>query len=130
MPFLKSLDSYYPDFSHWYINRVIANIDDPTNVILLAKDHNSVVGVALGKKSEDEVKLRCVRVASPYQARGIGLRLIDKMLDELEERNPHCTVSEELLHQYSRIFVNRYGFELSRVDKGRYRPSKLEYCFN
>lgn len=46
------------------------------------------------------------------------------MLGALQCDKPHCTVAEELLHTYSRAFVNRYGFSLSAVDKGRYRPGK------
>ena len=130
LPFLKNLDTYYPDFSHWYINRVIAEIQNPTNIILLAKEDARVIGVALGKHTPDESKLRCVRIHNDYKASGLGVRLIDKMLDHLQIQKPHCTVSEELIHQYSRIFVNRYGFELSRVEKGKYRQGKLEYCFN
>jgi N-acetylglutamate synthase-like GNAT family acetyltransferase len=88
------------------------------------------VGIALGKRTESETKLRCVRVLPSHQNSGIGLRLIDRMLEALECENPHCSVAEELLHTYSRAFVNRYGFELTKVDKGMYRAGKLEYGFN
>ncbi|MNR71768.1 hypothetical protein D3C71_24460 [compost metagenome] len=130
LPMLASLDSLYPDFGHWYINTVVPGVVVGTDTLLLAKDQGKVVGVALGKKGTDETKLRCIRVLPEYQNRGTGLRLIDRMLDILECAKPHCTVAEELMHTYSRAFVNRYGFELSRVDKGRYRPGKLEYAFN
>ena len=129
-PFLDGLDAYYPDFSHWYINRVVAEIQDPSNFILIAKDGKDVVGVALGKRDKSETKLRCVRIHRDLKSTGLGVRLIDSMIDHLGVRHPHCTVSEELIHQYSRIFVNRYGFHLSSVDKGKYRKGKLEYCFN
>jgi hypothetical protein len=52
------------------------------------------------------------------------------MLRELNDDKPHCTVSEEMLHLYSRAFINHYRFDLGRVDKGAYRPNKLEYVFN
>ncbi|KWT98009.1 hypothetical protein APY03_0680 [Variovorax sp. WDL1] len=39
-------------------------------------------------------------------------------------------MAEEMLHIYSRAFVNRYGFALSAVENGRYRPGRLEYAFN
>lgn len=84
----------------------------------------------MGKRAATERKLRCVRVLPEVQNRGVGLRLIERMFDELETETPHCTVAEEMLGQYSRAFVNRYGFQLSCVDKGRYRPAKLEYAFN
>lgn len=74
--------------------------------------------------------MRCIRVHPDYQYAGIGIRLMDNMIEVLEDQEPLCTVSEELIHHYSRIFVNRYGFRLSQVDKGLYRQGKLEYIFN
>lgn len=35
-----------------------------------------------------------------------------------------------MLHDYSRVFVERYGFSLNKVHKGLYRKGKLEYSFN
>ena len=60
----------------------------------------------------------------------LGITLMDRMLETLECTKPLATVSEEMLHQYSRIFVKRYGFSLDDVAKGAYRPRKLEYYFN
>ena len=67
-------------------------------------------------------------------------RAMGRLLEQLEERHPLCTVSEEMLHPhffsrakrvlYSRAFVKRYGFSLDSVDKGLYCPGKLEYIFN
>ncbi|PNG50522.1 MULTISPECIES: GNAT family N-acetyltransferase [unclassified Variovorax] len=101
-----------------------------SDILLLAKEADHVVGVALGKRGEEETKLRCVRVLPAYHQSGVGIRLIDRMLHELECERPHCTVAEEMLHIYSRAFVNRYGFALSAVENGRYRPGRLEYAFN
>lgn len=130
LPMLRSLDQYYPDLSYWYINKVVPGLVLGKDVLLLAKDQDRIVGIALGKRSEEERKLRCVRVLPGYQNKGTGLKLIEKMFDELETDKPHCTVAEELFHIYSRPFVNRYGFELNNVDKGLYRPGVLEYSFN
>jgi hypothetical protein len=52
------------------------------------------------------------------------------MLRALDCDKPLATVSEEMLHQFSRPFINHFGFELTEVDKGRYRAGKLEYVFN
>jgi GNAT superfamily N-acetyltransferase len=130
LPFLKDLDSLYPGFERWYAGKVVPGLAAGGDILLLAKDAEHVVGVALGKRGADETKLRCIRVLPAYQQTGVGIRLIDRMLDELQCEKPHCTVAEEMLHTYSRAFVSRYGFALSAVDKGRYRPGKLEYAFN
>ncbi len=130
LPLLSTLDELYPNFQDWYINTVVPGIVLGTDSLLLAKDGPRVVGVALGKRTAEETKLRCVRVLPSHQNSGVGLRLIDRMLETLECEKPHCSVAEEMLHTYSRAFVHRYGFELTGVEKGRYRRGKLEYCFN
>ena len=130
LPLLRSLNELYPGFETWYINQVVPGVVLGKDVLMLAKDGHQVVGIALGKKSAKETKLRCVRVLPEHQQSGVGIRLIDHMLEALECEKPSCTVAEELFHTYSRPFVNRYGFALSSVDKGRYRPGKLEYAFN
>jgi len=129
LPFIESLDAYYPEVSHWYINTVIPGLSLGTDKLIIARDGLNIAGVALGKMG-DEPKLRCIRVHPDYQGSGLGIRLIDQMLELIEDGKPGVTVSEEMLHLYSRAFVNRYDFELSDVTKGRYRRGKLEYAFN
>ncbi len=127
---LQGLKNYYPDFGHWYVNVCLPGIVLGDDTMLVARDGPAIIGVALGKKTPQETKLRCVRVRPDYQSKGVGIHLIEKMLRELDSDKPHCTVAEEMLHQYSRAFVNRFGFRLNRVEKGLYRPAKLEYVFN
>jgi ribosomal protein S18 acetylase RimI-like enzyme len=127
---LRSIENFYPGFEYWYINKAMPGIMVGQDVLLFAKDNNECVGVALGKKSEGETKLRCVRVLPEYQRRGTGIRLVETMLRELDCDKPRCTVSEELFHDFSRPFVNHFDFNLTRVEKGLYRAGKLEYVFN
>lgn len=131
LPFIASLNQYYPDIDYWYVNKVVPGLILGNDKLLIARDSaNNIAGLALGKKSDDESKLRCVRVHPDHQSVGLGIRLIDQMLELIETREPGVTVSEEMIHLYSRAFVNRYGFKLSDVSKGRYRVGKLEYGFN
>lgn len=127
---LDSLSSYYPDFEYWYLNKAMPGIVTGSDILVVAREHHQIVGVGLGKARDHETKLRCVRVAPSHQNRGTGLRIIDRMLEELDDDKPHCTVCEEMLHLYSAPFVNRYGFDLTRVGKHTYRRGKLEYVFN
>ena len=130
LPFIATLDQFYPDVSYWYVNQVVPGLMLGKDKLIIAREGEHIAGVALGKLSEDETKLRCVRVHPDYQNKGLGISLIDTMLDLLEDDRPKVTVSEELIHHYSRIFVNRYNFRLAHVSKGQYRPAKLEYLFN
>lgn len=127
---LENLDNYYPDFNYWLINQCIPGVLTGQDILLVAKEHEQVVGVALAKKTLEETKLRCVRVLPSHENKGVGIRLIDRTLHLLGDDSPRCTVSEEMLHLYSRAFINRYNFELTEVVKGMYRPGKLEYIFN
>jgi ribosomal protein S18 acetylase RimI-like enzyme len=127
---LDGLDNYYPDFGHWFINTCIPGIVLGDDTMLVARDGSTMVGIALSKKTPQEAKLRCVRVRPEYQSRGVGIHLVEKTLRLLNVGKPHCTVAEEMIHLYSRSFVNHFGFELNHVAKGAYRPGKLEYIFN
>jgi len=51
LPMLRSLDALYPDFSHWYVNTVVPGVVLGQDALLLAKDGDQVVGVALGKRT-------------------------------------------------------------------------------
>lgn len=130
LPFIQSLNQYYPDIEYWYVNKVVPGLVLGNDKLLIAHAQGNIVGIALGKQSDDEAKLRCVRVHPDYQQTGLGIKLIDRMLDLIEERQPGVTVAEEMINLYSRAFIKRYGFNLSDVTKGRYRRGKLEYGFN
>jgi GNAT superfamily N-acetyltransferase len=130
LPILSSLTELYPDFEYWYVNTMIPGLITGNDILLLAKEHEQIVGVALGKVTTEETKLRCVRVLPSYQNKGTGLHLIEHMLKLLDTDKPLCTVAEEMFHSYSRAFINHFDFDLSSVDKGKYRAGKLEYIFN
>lgn len=129
LPFISSLDQYYPDINHWFINTVIPGLSLGNDKLIIARDNGIIAGIAIGKMDE-ESKLRCVRVHPDYQSTGLGIKLIDKMVDLIEDGKPRVTVSEEMINLYSRIFIKRYGFSLNDVVKGMYRKQKLEYVFN
>lgn len=127
---LNGLENFYPDFGYWYKNKVMPGVMVGQDVLMMAKEHGRVIGVALGKTNRHETKLRCVRVLPEYQKRGVGLHLVEKMLRELDDDKPSCTVAEEMIHEFARPFVNLFQFDLTRVEKGLYRNGKLEYLFN
>lgn len=129
---LTKLNCYYPNISDWFINTIIPDVIDNngTSKLIIAHENNNMIGFALGKKTDIETKLRCIRVSTEYRYSGVGIKLVDSMINELQCTKPYVTVSEEMLHLYSRMFVNRYGFKLDEVLNGAYRENKLEYYFN
>jgi len=130
LPMIENIEVCYPNFRRWYLDKAVPDLASGKGRMILAEQDGQVVGVALGKRDEDERKLRCLRVEQRLRSRGIGSHLIDRILKELGTDRPLCTVSEEMMHDLSRLMVNGFGFHLTSVEKGAYRPGKLEYVFN
>lgn len=132
LPILESLSDIYPDITSWYINKVIPRtMFSQENIVLMIKnENNQLCGFAIGKKTTKETKLSCLYILEDYRKKGYGTLLINEMLIELEETNPHCTVSEELFHSVSKLFVNKFEWSLDEVKNSVYRTDKLEYFFN
>jgi len=126
---IKPISEFYPNFSSWYWDKVVTGIMLGDDKIIMAEKNNELVGIAIIKNGEEK-KLRVLRISDNYQKTGAGLYLIDEALKQLNNDKPMCSVAEEMFHQYSRIFVERYGFDLTHVYKGIYRKGKLEYTFN
>lgn len=123
---LNYLDNYYPDFDNWYINKVIPGIICGSNNCLVIENKSSIIGISLFNSH----KLQAIRIYPNYQQHGYGFRLLDETLKQMDCDKPLCTVAEEMLHLYSRMFINHYKFTLPVVEKGLYRQNKLEYIFN
>ncbi len=77
--------------------------------VILAFNKNDLVGVSI-LKDKEEKKLRALRITEQYQNKGYGLYLIDESLKRLDCDKPLCSVSESMINDYSRIFINRYDF--------------------
>lgn len=124
-----SIDVYYPEFKNWFWNKVVPSVITKDSSIIIAEEHGQLIGAIITKNGEDP-KLRCLRVRSDYANRGIGIHLIDRALKVVNNDKPIITVPEERINDLSRILVNRFDFDLCKVEKGLYRQGKLEYQFN
>lgn len=49
LPFIQTLDRYYPDIDHWYINKVIPGLLLGGDKLIVAKDGGHIAGIALGR---------------------------------------------------------------------------------
>jgi len=127
---ISMLDNYYPDFNTWYYQKFIPSVLLGDSVAILLKNKYNYIGTALLKNTDNEKKIRALRIFPEYQKKGYGLYLIDESLKILDTSYPHCTVSEELINEYSRVFINRYFFKLDHIERNLYRKGKNEYFFN
>jgi len=122
----KYLDNYYPNFQNWYYNKLVPNIMNGNGTALTMMNRNEIIGISFFK----EDKLQAIRVLPKYQNKGKSMNLLDETFKLMDNDKPFCSVAEELFHDYSRIFINRYDFIIPKVEKGIYRKGKLEYLFN
>lgn len=126
---LSSLGESYPDFYNWYWNKVVPGILTKKDELILAYSKNELVGISILKNS-DEKKLRALRISEKFQNKGYGLYLIDESLKRLNTDKPLCSVSDKMINDYSRIFINKYNFDMTFVYKNLYNKDSLEYEFN
>lgn len=126
---VRPISSMYPNFEDWFWNKVVPGVINGEDKIIIGLKNGNIVGVSM-LKNHGEKKLRALRVNDIYQKKGYGLYLIDKSLEILETEKPLVSVSEEMINDYSRIFINRYNFSMTHVYKGLYRKRILEYEFN
>lgn len=127
---ISKIGNYYPNFTSWYFDKVIPGVCLENDKIIIAKHKNEIIGVSIIKDTPHEKKLRAIRIEDKFQKRGYGLYLIDHSLKLLNTDKPNLSVPEEMINEYSRIFINKYKFNLDMVHKGIYRKNKLEYEFN
>lgn len=127
---LKPISNLYPDFHNWYWDKVVPGIILNDDKIIIAENKFEIIGVSIIKKADNEKKLRALRINDKYQKSGAGLYLMDQSLKELGVDKPLVSVAEEMINEYSRMFINRYDFRMTHVYNGLYRKNNLEYEFN
>ena len=125
---LKDLSGSYPDFSDWYWNKVVPRTQLGSDLIMIYFNKYGPVGVSILKLKDK--KLCTVRVLKEYEKKTYGIKIIEDSLKILNCDKPNCTVSEDLLHSFSRPFINLFKFDITKVWNGIYQKGKLEYEFN
>lgn len=130
IPYLKNIKDIYPDVEHWYINKVIPRaMLDKDIVLVIYTSQYEVAGFAIAKNNEEK-KLCCLMIMSDFKGHGYSIKLIKEIQKELNEEKLHCSVSEDLFHIYSKIFINYFKWTIDEVKDSKYRKGKLEYFFN
>ena len=115
------------------INNLL-NLKKQCNEVIIATDDDRE-GKAIGQSLIDILKLKdkklcTVRVLKEYEKKTYGIKIIEDSLKILNCDKPNCTVSEDLLHSFSRPFINLFKFDITKVWNGIYQKGKLEYEFN
>lgn len=131
LPVIQTISHAYPDVEHWYINKAIPRVLlGKDSVFVVKNESGEIAGFAISKKTEKESKLCCIKIMPEYQGKGHAIALIKAVQQELGNDYLHCSVSEDLFHAYSRLFINHFGWSVDDVQKDVYKKGKQEYFFN
>lgn len=128
---LSDLALEYPFFMEW-LDKVFAELMSSDNRIVLLvceSDIFDIKGVSILKKTEEENKICTLRVVNPYRHQGIGICLLKKSIELLEDSKPLITVSGIHMKEFS-PFLKKQGFILKDKVKSLYRRGCYEYFFN
>ncbi|KDC51625.1 GNAT family N-acetyltransferase [Pseudoalteromonas fuliginea] len=126
--FLSDVSTLYPNFDSWLNFKVRRNIDLGTRSILLAYNSEHILGAALLKTHEDEKKISTFYVAPEYRDMGIGSKLMDKAISQLDSDKTFITVSNERQSELSPLLQSK-GFELVQSIPNLYRQGSHEYFY-
>jgi ribosomal protein S18 acetylase RimI-like enzyme len=126
---IKRAEELYPGFSGWYWDKVISDVECGTKKFITHEVSGVIQGVVIIKNDVNESKLCNLTVFEGFRNKGIGLELFEKSFEFLGTEKPFLTVSEEKYSEFKRLF-DYYGFEVTSVKDGLYRPGKIEYFLN
>ncbi|CEO12031.1 ribosomal-protein-alanine acetyltransferase [[Clostridium] sordellii] len=134
---LKDLVDSYPQFSSWYYNVVIPELELKDGrreiIICISKIENSqdhiITGIAILKKTDSEKKICTFRVHENYRDQGIGTRLFEECFKYLDTRLPVITITQDRVDMF-KYHIEKYGFKKEQVLDGYYKPGVKEYVYN
>lgn len=127
---LSSARSLYPCFEKWFYEKVLVGLDSDERKILTEYSADGrLAGIAILKVTSKESKLCNLTILPEFQKRGFGIRLFNRVFEELGTQKPFLTVSEEKYPEFKRLF-DYFGFEVTSVKDGLYRSDRVEYFLN
>lgn len=127
--FLFFLNIEYPGFHSWFQNNVIPDLETKQKEIILIMCGEYIAGVSILKNTYDEKKICTIRVGKHFRGQGLGKKLMEISLMELNTDKPMITVSSYRYPQFQNIF-NYFGFKMEDISCNYYRNRNDEICFN
>ena len=127
--FLFFLNIEYPGFHSWFQNKVIPDLETRKKEIIVITYGEYIAGVSIIKNTNYEKKICTIRVGKYFRGQGLGRRLMEISLMELNADKPMITVSSYRYPQFQSIF-NHFGFKIEDISYNYYRLRNDEICFN
>ena len=124
------LSKSYPNIDLWFFNKIIPGWRSGTRkIIAIRNKDNKIVGLGIGKNEDNEKKICTVRVHPNYQNKGIGKKLIAKLIIWLKEDKPYFTVDVKKLDNFQKLFDD-FNFKLVGEVDNLYNNKNKELIFN
>lgn len=126
---ISFLELSYPAFKQWYFNTVIPGIMNGTRAIIIEWRNGKMAGLSIIKDTVIEKKICTIYVSPEFQRKGLGIKLFEKSMCELNTDRPLLSVSEDRLYLFDKMF-NHFGYHFTSEYNGLYLPNKSEFSFN
>ncbi len=94
-------------------------------VLLVGEEDDAVIGYAIGTAVADEGEVLNLAVDAPWQRRGLGRTLVERLLELLEERGSQSLFLEVRASNHAAIgLYQAFGFQPMGRRKGYYRAPR------
>ena len=123
------IEATYPGFDNWLHSKVLPGIRDGSRRAMAVIVDHQVQAIAIAKKTEIERKLCTLWVDPSVRTCGYANELAIDAFDWLGTNTPLFTVPDTRIVEFGTL-LSRWGFTLTQVVDGAYRPGCPEFVFN
>lgn len=119
----------YPDYEFWFWDKQVAGIYDGNRDIIIALFNNKLVGISSIKRDKNEDKICTLYVENNFRKNKIGIDLVEKSIELLDNTRPLLTMPLNKINQYKKI-INKYNWILTDSIDDYYKKNTTELIFN
>ena len=123
----------YRNRKEWFFTKQLPETinSDNRNILFIRnpKNYNEIISMACLKRDEEEQKICTLYVSNKYRGLKIGTAIVEESMRWLGTTKPLITLADYKLEMF-RLFINKYGWELTEMVFGLYNNKNQELCFN
>lgn len=123
---LERLKEVYPNIKEWFFNKVVTDIGNNREIILL-EFKKQIVALLILKYNEK--KISTIYVHPDFRHKGFGRLMIKISKRELNTFKPKITISDKCLDLFKNL-LEIQQFKKSGVICGKYKEGVVEHYFN
>lgn len=123
----------YPAHREWYFEKTLpaTRTGDSRNILFIRnpQDKDEIIAMACLKREPDEKKICTMYVSDQHRGLRLGTTLVEESLHWLGTTKPMITMADYKLDMF-RPMIDKYGWDLTEVIRGKYNDKYEELCFN